>query len=257
MILPSKGTSARTGESTRGRRITRRGEPRAREGPRADHLLRSLRYHGHVGGEYMDGLRGSLIIHDPSDPYRHDYDEEYTLTMSDWYHEQAPALLGTYINSKNPQGNEPVPDGVLFNDGQDVKFRMQPGKTYRFRFICMSAFGAILVKFDQHDMTVVEMDGVYTEKKTVKELYVAAAQRYSVLVTAKATAGENYAIVGSKSDGYTSHPPILHHLTPARLEPHALTSTPLPRARPVYVLPAIQLPLRPRSARLRPAEAQP
>jgi len=36
-------------------------------------------------GQYPDGLRGPLIIHDTSDPYAGKYDEEVILTVSDWY----------------------------------------------------------------------------------------------------------------------------------------------------------------------------
>ena len=36
-------------------------------------------------GQYPDGLRGPLIVHDPNDPYVGTYDEEVILTVSDWY----------------------------------------------------------------------------------------------------------------------------------------------------------------------------
>lgn len=41
-------------------------------------------YHSHNMGQYPDGMRGPLIIHDPQDPYAGQYDEEYLLTVSDW-----------------------------------------------------------------------------------------------------------------------------------------------------------------------------
>jgi FtsP/CotA-like multicopper oxidase with cupredoxin domain len=41
--------------------------------------------HSHNMGQYPDGLRGPLIIHDPWDPYQNQYDEEIILTVSDWY----------------------------------------------------------------------------------------------------------------------------------------------------------------------------
>jgi iron transport multicopper oxidase len=34
--------------------------------------------------QYPDGLRAPLIIEDPNDPYKDEYDEEYILTISDW-----------------------------------------------------------------------------------------------------------------------------------------------------------------------------
>lgn len=35
-------------------------------------------------GQYPDGLRGPMIVHDPNDPYKGKYDEEVILTISDW-----------------------------------------------------------------------------------------------------------------------------------------------------------------------------
>lgn len=35
-----------------------------------------------MGGQYPDGLRGPLIVHDPDDPYAGQYDEELVLTTS-------------------------------------------------------------------------------------------------------------------------------------------------------------------------------
>jgi iron transport multicopper oxidase len=40
--------------------------------------------HSHNFGQYPDGLRGPLIVHDPMGPYEDEYDEEYILTISDW-----------------------------------------------------------------------------------------------------------------------------------------------------------------------------
>lgn len=37
------------------------------------------------------------------------YDEEYTIVLGDWYHEQHSDLLSEFINVDNPEGNEPVP----------------------------------------------------------------------------------------------------------------------------------------------------
>lgn len=40
--------------------------------------------HSHNMGQYPDGLRGPLIVQDPNDPYKDEYDEEHILTVSDW-----------------------------------------------------------------------------------------------------------------------------------------------------------------------------
>ena len=120
------------------------------------------------------------------------------LTVTDWYHDQAPYLINTYLSAaKNPDGGEPVPYSALFNEAQNIKFSISPGKTYFVRIISMAAFAATYVHFDQHEMTIIEIDGVYTEKQTANTIYVTAAQRYGVLIKAKPTASKNYAFLGS------------------------------------------------------------
>jgi iron transport multicopper oxidase len=62
----------------------------------------------------------------------------------------------------------------------------------------VSNFASFLLKFDQHQMAIIEVDGVYTVKQSTDLIYITAGQRYSVLITAKATApGQNYAFVGA------------------------------------------------------------
>ncbi|CAG8857519.1 42863_t:CDS:2, partial [Gigaspora margarita] len=43
-------------------------------------------WHSHYLAQYVDGIRGPLIINDPDDPYLGQYDYEYVLTLEDWYH---------------------------------------------------------------------------------------------------------------------------------------------------------------------------
>jgi iron transport multicopper oxidase len=60
--------------------------------------------------------------------------------------------------------------------------------------------------FDQHSLTIIEVDGTYTHPKTVDSIYLAVAQRYGVLLTTKPTAAQNYAVLGKLDetmfDGY-------------------------------------------------------
>lgn len=117
--------------------------------------------------------------------------------MSDWYHEMTPKLLAHFISVRNPSGAEPVPNAALLNDTQNVKFSVQPGKTYLFRMVNMAAFAAQHFWFEGHTMRIVEVDGVYTEPAEASMLYITAAQRYSVLVTAKNDTSRNFAFVTS------------------------------------------------------------
>jgi iron transport multicopper oxidase len=171
-------------------------------------------------------LRGALIVHDPENPHKDLYDEEIVLTFSDWYHDLMQDLLKGFISITNPSGAEPVPQAALVNDTQNLTVKIQPGKTYMFRLINMGAFAAQYVWFEGHTMRVVEVDGVYTEPMDADMLYVTAAQRYSVLVTAKNDTSSNFAFVGAMDQvttrntlGFSSAHPVLISLGPLRCRP--------------------------------------
>jgi iron transport multicopper oxidase len=138
-----------------------------------------------------------LIVHDSEDPHKSLYDEEIVLSLSDWYHDRMQELLKSFISIANPSGAEPVPQAALMNDTQNLTVKIQPGKTYLFRLINMGAFAAQYVWFEGHTMRIVEVDGVYTEPMEAEMIYVTAAQRYSVLVTAKNDTNSNFAFMGS------------------------------------------------------------
>ncbi len=136
-------------------------------------------------------------MHDPEDPHKDLYDEEIVITFSDWYHGFMHNLLAEFINIANPSGAEPVPQAALLNDTQNLTVSIQPGKTYLFRLINMGAFAAQYLWFEEHTMRIVEVDGIYTEPMDADMIYLTAAQRYSVLVTAKNDTNSNFAFVGS------------------------------------------------------------
>jgi iron transport multicopper oxidase len=61
----------------------------------------------------------------------------------------------------------------------------------------MGAMAAQYVQFDQHTMTIVEVDGLWTQPYDTTQLFVGVAQRYSVIVKAKPDKTQNFAIVAS------------------------------------------------------------
>ncbi|KAK8862201.1 multicopper oxidase [Apiospora arundinis] len=154
-------------------------------------------YHSHTRGQYPDGLRGPLIVHDPKSPFAGQYDEELVLSVSDWYHDQIHDLLPAFISKGNPTGAEPVPNNALFNETQNLKLPVRPGKTYLVRMVNIGAFAGQYVWFEGHNMTIVEVDGVYTQPAEAEMIYLTAAQRYSFLLTTKNETGVNYAFAGS------------------------------------------------------------
>lgn len=93
-------------------------------------------FHSHTRGQYPDGIRAPLIVHDPENPFGDDFDEEIVLSFSDWYHDLMRPLLESFVSVTNPTGAEPVPKSALINDSQNVTVAVQPGKTYLIRMVC-------------------------------------------------------------------------------------------------------------------------
>ncbi|KAI0832957.1 multicopper oxidase [Hypoxylon sp. FL0890] len=157
-------------------------------------------YHSHTSAQYPDGLRGPLIVHDPKSPFLNTFykqENERILTVSDWYHDQVQELLPTFLSKGNPTGAEPVPNAALWNDTQNLTVPVQPDTTYYFRVINLGAFAGQYIWFEGHNMTILEVDGVYTQPAVADMIYLAAAQRCSFLVTTKSDISSNYAFVAS------------------------------------------------------------
>lgn len=136
-------------------------------------------------------------MHDPDSPYKDSYDEEVVLYLSDWYHTEMPELIKNFMSVTNPTGAEPVPKTALMNDIQNLTTSVEPDKTYFFRIINVGAFAAHFVWFEGHTMRIIEVDGIYTEEAEAEQIYIAAAQRYGVLVTTKKDTSANFPFVAS------------------------------------------------------------
>ncbi|KAL2443877.1 Iron transport multicopper oxidase fetC [Exophiala dermatitidis] len=152
-------------------------------------------YHCHTDFCYPDGYRQALIVHDEDAFFNDMYDEELTITLSDWYHELSEDIAPDFLSLYNPTGAEPVPNNFLFNDTLNASIPVEPGKTYLFRLINTGAFTSQYFYIEDHTFQIVEVDGVYTEPKEADTLYIAVAQRYSILVTMKNSTERNYGIV--------------------------------------------------------------
>jgi iron transport multicopper oxidase len=174
--------------------------------------------HSHVMGQYPDGLRSPFIIHNPNEPYT--YDDEIIISFSDWYHKEMPEGIKDFMSIDNPTGAEPIPDAALMNDQQNGTIIFEPGKTYRLRLVNMAAFAMFHFWIEDHDMVVIEVDGVYTEPYTVQGVDLTTAQRVSVLVTAKNSTGENFAMVGAMDT-------TMFDIVPPELDPSMLHFWPL------------------------------
>jgi iron transport multicopper oxidase len=138
--------------------------------------------------------------------------------MSDWYHDQIPTLTNYYLDPvRNPDGSESVPYSALLNDGQNTKLNVLPTKTYFIRIVNMVAFSQIYLYFNQQNMTVVKIDGIYTKHKEVDSLYADVAQRHGVLLQPnKHNTSTNYAALAMLDETMfdTSWAPLIRMLLP-------------------------------------------
>ena len=148
--------------------------------------------HGHLAGQYVDGLQSAFIVRDAKDIEQYKYDDEYVLALTDWYHEQHSVLLDHFLSIYNPMGAEPIPISAIINHGQNTVLKFEPGKTYRLRIISMTAIGLFNVYLDGHKFKVIEVDGVLVEPFETDVLHMSAAQRYSILVTALDSTDTNF-----------------------------------------------------------------
>jgi iron transport multicopper oxidase len=106
-------------------------------------------------------------------------------------------LIPEFMAKGNPTGAEPVPQAALMNETQNLKVPIQTGKTYLVRLINVGAFAGQYFWIEGHNLTIVEVDGVYTKPAEAEMIYLSAAQRCSFLITAKAGGEANFPIVAS------------------------------------------------------------
>ncbi|KAJ4474859.1 Cu-oxidase-domain-containing protein [Lentinula aciculospora] len=149
-------------------------------------------YHSQLSVQYVDGLRGALVVYDPEDPLQdlYDVDDETTIwQVGDWWHNSTLPMLAGYVAT----GIVPVSDsgtfnGVgRFNGGPEVPFfvvNVVQGIRYRFRIINTSARNVFTMSIDSHNMTIIETDGTATSPMTVNSIDMLAGQRHSVVVEA-------------------------------------------------------------------------
>ncbi|WVO16801.1 hypothetical protein L204_104487 [Cryptococcus depauperatus] len=139
------------------------------------------------------------------------------------YHEEYPVLeRRDFLNWVNPTGAEPVPDsaviygawknGTTFSTPSEISagtgvsdhasLLFTPGKSYRIHMVNMGGLAMFWVALQDHQVYIIEADGVEVEPLPVDAATFSVAQRYSLWVQAKDTGDRNYAL-------YDTVPPLL------------------------------------------------
>ncbi|KAK8590958.1 hypothetical protein V6N13_031028 [Hibiscus sabdariffa] len=154
-------------------------------------------------GVPVKGGFGGLRIHSrPLIPVPYDPPaDEFTVMVGDWFNKGYTSLKkildsgrnlgradGLHINGKNAKG-----------DGKDEPlFTMEAGKTYRYRFCNPGLKTAVNVRFQDHTMKLVEMEGSHTVQNIYESLDLHVGMCFTVLVTADKEPRDYFLVASSR-----------------------------------------------------------
>nr|AUK50745.1 laccase 2 [Peniophora sp. CBMAI 1063] len=166
-------------------------------------------YHSHYHDQYCDGVRGALVIYDPSDPHAdlYDVDDESTIiTLSDWYHFVSPqAAAVNTANSTLINGLGRWSDSTGSDLTADLAvITVTSGSRYRMRLISLSCDPNFEFSIDGHNMTIIEVEGVNVQPLVVDQIQIYAGQRYSFVLNADQSP-DNYWIRALPNTGNTTY----------------------------------------------------
>jgi len=110
-----------------------------------------------------------------------------------------PKLITEYLDGDNwgrdsANNQMPIAASTLINDTTSITINIQPNKKYLIRMVNVAAFFAHKISFEDHEMTIVAVDGQPVKATTATVISIASGQRYDVLITSKSKPTRNYAI---------------------------------------------------------------
>ncbi|KAG9293478.1 hypothetical protein G9A89_009202 [Geosiphon pyriformis] len=145
-------------------------------------------WHSTSKGSSFEGLVGPIIIHDPKDPHSREYDEEFIIMLSDWFHEisNSPESKNLYptaglINGKN---GIDCAHSKCDSNSSFAKFKFEQGKRYRLRIINSSAQSFFKFSIDDHILDLIEIEGFPLISNHFRIIPLAPGQRVSVILKA-------------------------------------------------------------------------
>lgn len=148
-------------------------------------------YHSHLMSQYGDGLRGMFIV-ESAKKQNWTFDEEVALSLADHYHCKARKCLNSIREGSFGEMN---PALLLLNETTSLEWKVEPTKTYLLRIANTGVMAGRYFNIEDHEMVVVEVDGVWVEPTPAKLLHITPGQRMSILVkTKKAQPGKNFVI---------------------------------------------------------------
>ncbi|KAJ9365690.1 hypothetical protein DTO280E4_659 [Paecilomyces variotii] len=172
----------------------------------------SYYYHSHVGFQ-SDTVAGVLIVEEADGLPPYEYYEDRVLFLSELFNvtDQAAMdfLQGPFVSYKWPGEAESIlvnGNGYRARDGEDSlvskpygKFdpgvlrpcrpeviEVEQSKVYRFRAIGGVAMSPLAFAFEDHDnLTIINVDGAYTEPANTSLIQLGGGQRYDFLLETK------------------------------------------------------------------------
>ncbi|KIJ55074.1 multicopper oxidase [Sphaerobolus stellatus SS14] len=133
-------------------------------------------YHSHLSTQYVDGLRGALVVYDDEDPNRSLYDVDDATTQI--------GITGLLLLCKMPISLPTMAEARNPFLTLDLSTVSAASKRYRLRVINISGFAQFRFSIEGHSLTIIEADGIPHEPLTVDSFNIYVAQRYSVVITA-------------------------------------------------------------------------
>ncbi|KAF2092143.1 multicopper oxidase [Saccharata proteae CBS 121410] len=155
-------------------------------------------YHSHVGFQAVTAT-GPLIVEDMGEP-PYAYDEERLIQFMEYFNKTDSDIEEGLVATPFVWSGEPkavLINGVGVASGETAGtagcelpvIQVEPGKTYRMRFIGSVALSMVTFGIVGHDnFTIVGADGQYTKPHTESYMQVSSGQRFDVIFQAKSAA---------------------------------------------------------------------
>ncbi|CAO2043340.1 unnamed protein product [Urochloa humidicola] len=166
----------------------------------------SLAFHKAAGGFGAICIHTRPLVPVPFSPPT----DEYTVLIGDWYttnHKDLQDMLDS--------GSElPFPDGILINGKRSpdrADFIVKQGKTYRLRISNVGTQSTLNFLIQDHNMTLIEVEGTHTIQNPYNSLDVHAGQSLSVLFTANRPAKDYHIVVSTRFTNTTLHSTAVIH----------------------------------------------
>ncbi|MBA0553763.1 hypothetical protein Golob_012912 [Gossypium lobatum] len=142
-------------------------------------------------------INSRLLIPVPYD----DPADDYTILVGEWFSKGHIALKKILDSGRNLGRCDSVHINgkVAKGDGKDEPlFTLEPGKTYKYRICNVGIKTAFNIRFQGHNMRLVEMEGSHTMQSMYDSLDVHVGQCYSVLVTANQEPIDYYVVASTE-----------------------------------------------------------